>query len=577
MGLRSKVFASRDIYKLGLIFGTIYFVQAAGNLPGLPMSFIVKNILKLSASQAQYFFTVASLAWVIKPLWGYLSDNYPIFGYRRKSYLVGMSLIASSAWFLMAYYSFIGTYGYYNLLFIFLISGAAYAFVDVVCDGLMTKNSVGKDGKDLADRFVNLQWLGGAFAGIVISYAYMTGLLPSEVKEQGKIIDICIRSYCYHGPMVTVVFFLAGFAPLMTLSVVTVFLKEERVKSVAWHKLAGILVLIGASFYVFVNWVYPFYMSFAVDLRIASIFAVYILLAVFLWKYVGRPKYYWTLIIFMFLWQYSPSLGTAMFYYKVDVLKFSGSFIATLGLISAIAGACGILLYSFVRESLRSLNYRFYLYFAVFLGGIGLLVQILYLLPPGTKILGFPLNFYTIAISSDIFFSVLGASAVLIPLAVSAKVARETEHPAILYAWFMSVYNFASMMSELTGATMLDHLEASDLKSVIVSTEPFAIAVWALSAIVFAWGIENMVLKEKTAGKFFRIWLLFLLLGSASVFLMLSAGVTFPSTLLLGDGAFLGNDANRVLILRLFVYISAFFTFLAIPVVRFCRLPEGRE
>ena len=32
--------------------------------------------------------SVAAFPWVVKPLYGFLSDTVPIFGYRRRSYLV---------------------------------------------------------------------------------------------------------------------------------------------------------------------------------------------------------------------------------------------------------------------------------------------------------------------------------------------------------------------------------------------------------------------------------------------------------------------------------------------------------
>jgi hypothetical protein len=42
------------------------------------------------------------LSWFIKPLWGYISDNYPINGYKRKPYLIIFSMLQIFCWLSMA-------------------------------------------------------------------------------------------------------------------------------------------------------------------------------------------------------------------------------------------------------------------------------------------------------------------------------------------------------------------------------------------------------------------------------------------------------------------------------------------
>lgn len=40
----------------------------------------------------------AGIPWVIKPLYGFISDSFPLFGYRRRSYLVLCGLLSASSW-----------------------------------------------------------------------------------------------------------------------------------------------------------------------------------------------------------------------------------------------------------------------------------------------------------------------------------------------------------------------------------------------------------------------------------------------------------------------------------------------
>ncbi|KAI3982372.1 hypothetical protein MKX01_041210, partial [Papaver californicum] len=41
---------------------------------------------------------VSVLSWLIKPLYGFISDSVPLFGYRRRSYLVLSGLLGALSW-----------------------------------------------------------------------------------------------------------------------------------------------------------------------------------------------------------------------------------------------------------------------------------------------------------------------------------------------------------------------------------------------------------------------------------------------------------------------------------------------
>lgn len=582
----------RNCIKLGTVFSVIYFVQAAANLPDLPLLFILKNTLKLSPTEAQIFWTVAGLAWVIKPAWGYLSDNYPILGYRRKSYLCGMSFLAASVWFGMAYISYYEMYEYYRLLILFSLSGAGYAAVDVVCDGLMTENSKTKNGIDYADQFVNVQWFGGGIASALIAYAYFQGIFPSEVEQQGRIVDMCIGSFCYRGPLISLIFLLTGLAPLMTLVVVTLFLREERVESVSLKKFLRVSVwsitllwvlekivprIIGHSPYFYLKLPLYLYLNVSLPAKILSIFLCYLLLAAILWVYIKKPRFYWPLIVFIFLWGFNPSVGEPMRYYMIDVLHFDGSFFGLMGLFGAIAAVGGVLIYHASLKALPTVSYKAFLYFSIILAAVGLLVEALYLQAPGTEIFGWTIRVRGVAIASAVFFKLLGYAGFLIPLAIAVKVARETLYPAVVYAWFMSVSNFANMMSGLTGAWLYDVLLPLPFKDFPTPIFSCVLALWCFAAIwLFCETImrrgENEIKKHAIS------------LGAASllfwclpVVAAATYSTTYPISTFIGDGSFLALNTNRVLILRLFVFISAFFTLAAIPLVYFVKLPERQN
>lgn len=45
--------------------------------------------------QAAFLMGLSSLPWMIKPLYGFISDSVPLFGYRRRSYLVACGILGA--------------------------------------------------------------------------------------------------------------------------------------------------------------------------------------------------------------------------------------------------------------------------------------------------------------------------------------------------------------------------------------------------------------------------------------------------------------------------------------------------
>ena len=66
---------------------TIYFVEGAIGLAGLAQTFLLKDELLLGPAEMSALSGLFVLPWTIKPIYGFLSDAFPFFGYRRRSYL----------------------------------------------------------------------------------------------------------------------------------------------------------------------------------------------------------------------------------------------------------------------------------------------------------------------------------------------------------------------------------------------------------------------------------------------------------------------------------------------------------
>lgn len=164
--------------RLSLVFALIYFFSTNGmaSLPGLTISYLLKDVLHMTAAQSAYFSAVVMLGWAIKPLWGVISDSFPIFGYRRKSYLMMTTLTAAGIWFTLGQQS---EYTIPLLIALFVASSFAYAFNDVVCDGLMVET--GREHK-LTEQFQSWQW-GGVYVASIIT-ALAGGWVAANLSPQ---------------------------------------------------------------------------------------------------------------------------------------------------------------------------------------------------------------------------------------------------------------------------------------------------------------------------------------------------------------------------------------------------------
>src|SRR5271165_5326204 len=85
--------------RLIIIFGVFAITMASPVvLAGLPLRFLLKGEVHVTQEQMALFFFWCQLAFYLKPLAGILTDAFPIFGTRRRHYLLISSVLAASSW-----------------------------------------------------------------------------------------------------------------------------------------------------------------------------------------------------------------------------------------------------------------------------------------------------------------------------------------------------------------------------------------------------------------------------------------------------------------------------------------------
>lgn len=87
---------------LGLFVSTLAQTQVLGRLP---LQFLLKTRLHRAPEAMAAFFSLASIPWDLKPVAGLLTDSVPLFGTRRRGYLVLGAAAACGLWLMLGEWS----------------------------------------------------------------------------------------------------------------------------------------------------------------------------------------------------------------------------------------------------------------------------------------------------------------------------------------------------------------------------------------------------------------------------------------------------------------------------------------
>jgi MFS family permease len=176
----------RLVSRLLVFFALVYVVEGFGQVVGLisqPLTYYLKEVHGWTALQVTAFVTVFNVPWVIKPVYGLVSDFIPLFGYRRKSYLLIANVAAIGGFFWITRIDAPGA-----LLIALSITAYAMAISSTLCGALLVENGqrLGASG-----RFVNQQWLWfniAAMAAAIIGGELVEHLAPASALHAAAAI-----------------------------------------------------------------------------------------------------------------------------------------------------------------------------------------------------------------------------------------------------------------------------------------------------------------------------------------------------------------------------------------------------
>jgi predicted MFS family arabinose efflux permease len=170
--------------RLLIFFALVYLVEGLGQIGGLiaqPLNYFLKEVHGWTPVQVTAYVTVFNLPWIIKPIYGLVSDFLPLFGYRRKSYLI-LANVAAAAGFFWASRLAVPS----ALVFALMLTAYAMAISSTLCGAVLVEN-----GQRLHEsgRFVNQQWLWfniSAMAAAIIGGQLVQHLSPTAALHVGS-------------------------------------------------------------------------------------------------------------------------------------------------------------------------------------------------------------------------------------------------------------------------------------------------------------------------------------------------------------------------------------------------------
>jgi ABC-type multidrug transport system fused ATPase/permease subunit len=426
-----------------LLSGSIYFTQGIEGLPGLSLFLFLKEHLNFTPEKIMFIASLTGLAWVIKPVFGFLIDNY----LTKKSWII-LSLIGS-----MIIALFMGINPLLTLPIIIiagLIGNYFAASRDVACDAIMCTE--GKE-TDNCSKIQAIQWISITVASILVGlgggyiaqhYSYKIGylcLIPiylliigivAKYKEnpctQGNYNDKCMS--CFHWSDIartcTKVNIVSNYKSVEQEYSV----KDDIWKSRRWNKEhTDYIDLSGHS---------------SMNLRRDKIYCIgknafvrQIYQNMLSYKELFTNKQFLLACLFLFLYKYSPSFGTPLTFIERDVFHWSAQWMGILGAIVSCFEIIGaIVFYKFCKK----INIKKWLYLSVWLGACTTLSY---------------LHFTPItAIIYGILYAIIGMGIHLIVMSWMAKSTLPGKE-ATSFALLCSVNNLsAGTLSSFTGAIL---------------------------------------------------------------------------------------------------------------------------
>jgi len=325
--LLKKLFLGIDPTPDIIAIATIYFVEGALGLARLAQTFLLKEDLHMGPAEMSATMGILALPWTIKPLYGFLSDGFPIFGYRRRSYLVLAGMVGFLSYATLAWGSngsasgsdvALNDMALTRTIISLLLSSASIALADVVADGIVvqkTRDAVNNgDDPAIAGGLQSLCWGSAAIGGLISAYfsgSLLETMSPRDVFGIASVLPLAV----------------GGMSLLIEEEPVTrkYNQSEETIGNKDIAEIAESQNTTGGDMESAIQ---------SVQTQISSI-----------WETLRQPNIYKP-ILFLFLWKATPTSEGAMLYFLTNDIGFGPEFLGRVRLLTAASSLLGVWLYN---------------------------------------------------------------------------------------------------------------------------------------------------------------------------------------------------------------------------------------
>lgn len=475
---------------------TIAFTQGILALADLAVNYLLKDDLGVGPAYAASLLSIISIPWIVKPLWGFISDLCPIFGLRRKPYLIFFSVLNVVCFLYLA----TGVYGLALCIVVLLVNQVGVAFCNVLGEALMVEMSQLKEKehehlalphqehhdedhdhqeephelhenkeivKDDASEEVHHDTKASNNVSLFFGFRNLGFFLTSYLG--GRLLESMDKRN---------LFFITGFFPLLLLVTVP-FLKEQ--KFVRNDKEEEIQSLVhnpaerhntpppdrfNSQLPEPVNHlaeskpfsdidekgipeIKPRPTSTAAEIGKNTKENMKLL-----YEFVKKPEIFKPIVI-LFLFLVSPSSQTVMFYYYTNHLNFEPSFMGSLRVVSALFSTLAIWVYN---KWLSKYHFKTIFTWSTIVAVLLSLLQLILIFRINVS---WGISDKLFCFGDSIILNLVGELN-LMPFLVLACQICPKKIEGTMYALLMSVLNLASMVSSQLGALVTELLGLSE-------------------------------------------------------------------------------------------------------------------
>jgi folate/biopterin transporter len=294
--LTQKIFLGNEPNAELIAILTVYFVQGILGLSRLAVSFFLKDELLLSPVEVSALLGIVFLPWMIKPVFGFISDGLPIFGYRRRPYLILSGILGTVSWVSLATI----VHSSWAATLAIALGSLSVAMSDVIVDSLVVERVRG-ESQAKAGSLQSLCWGASAIGGLIT--AYFSGLLLQYFTTR-------------------TVFGITALFPLIVSGVAWLIAESPVSKDTQDTNHSN---------------------SLSIKHQLGQL------------RQAITQKRIWLPTAFIFIWQATPNAESAFFYFSTNELHFEPEFLGRVNLVTSFASLAGVWIF---QRFLKSIPFR---------------------------------------------------------------------------------------------------------------------------------------------------------------------------------------------------------------------------